>query len=421
MRWFWSVSVFFWSIGSRFGERLKNVISVIETEVVINSPLFNLGFRPFFLGAAIFAVISMSLWMAVYVFRYPIPLYPVSAFQWHAHEMVYGYALAVVAGFLLTAVKNWTGIQTLDGAGLGLLFSLWAAARLLWLFGTTFVSIAAVLDLSFITLLVVSITVPILRAKHWTQLFVVLMVVLLGVANLCFYLGVAGYLEAGVFLGVYGGLYLILGLILIIGRRVIPFFIERGVDYKVELSNHRWIDVSVPLLYLLFATNELFADNSTISVYAALALFVICTLRLIGWHTPGIWKPPLLWSLFLSFAFICLGFLLFFLSGFIGISKLVAIHAFSVGGLGTVTLAMMARVALGHTGRSVATPSPFVTYSLVILLASAVIRVAFPLIAPHHYMTWMAASQILWILAFALFAVIYAPYLTRARVDGKPG
>lgn len=389
--------------------------------MVINAPLFNLGFRPFFLGTAVFSVISMSLWTSVYVFHFPLSFYPVSAFQWHAHEMVYGYALAVVAGFLLTAVRNWTGVRTPHGTRLMLLFSLWAAARVLLLCGTMFAAIAGVLDVLFVALLTIAIALPILHTKHWKQLFVVLLVLLLGIGNLCFYLGVAGYMESGVFLGVYGGLYLILGLILMIGRRVIPSFIERGVDYQIELPNFRWIDVSVPLLYLLFAISELFADNSTISVYAALALFVVCTLRLIGWHTPGIWKRPLLWSLFLSFAFICIGFLLLFLSGFTGISRLLAIHAFSVGGIGMMTLGMMARVALGHTGRNVAAPPRFVAYSLLAVLAGAVARVGFPLLAPQYYTVWMATSQILWILAFVLFAVTYAPYLTRARVDGKPG
>ena len=151
--------------------------------------LFNLGFRPFFLGASIFAVISMVLWTLVYFSKGFINIEHISASQWHAHEMLYGYGMAVVAGFLLTAVKNWTSLPTLHGKPLAILFSLWCIARVLFLFGTTFLPWAATVDLLFGFMLIVVITVPIIKAKQWMQLAVVVKVLLLFIGNLVFYLG----------------------------------------------------------------------------------------------------------------------------------------------------------------------------------------------------------------------------------------
>jgi len=111
-------------------------------ESISKMALWNLGFRPFFLGAAIFAIVSMTFWMGVYVLQLPLPITGISTFQWHAHEMIYGFAMAVIAGFLLTAVKNWTGVQTLYGLGLLGLFALWTAPRILFLFGTPWIFIA---------------------------------------------------------------------------------------------------------------------------------------------------------------------------------------------------------------------------------------------------------------------------------------
>ena len=187
--------------------------------------LFNLGFRPFFLGAAIFALLSMTVWIAHYALAMPLTISAINPMQWHAHEMLYGYGLAVIAGFLLTAVKNWTGVQTVHGKALFALFAVWALARLLMLAGTEFIAIAAVLDLLFGLLLMAAVAHPIIKVRQWQQLAVLSKLIIIVAGNGLFYLGALGYAENVVHLSLYGALYLIISLIMLIGRRVIPFFI----------------------------------------------------------------------------------------------------------------------------------------------------------------------------------------------------
>ena len=383
--------------------------------------LFNLAFRIFFLSAGIFAVIAMSLWAAVYLLHLPLSFNGISSTQWHAHEMVFGYGLAVISGFLLTAIKNWTGIQTLHGKPLMLLFMLWAAARILFLLGTSYLSLVGLFDMLFFTGLLVSVTYPIVKAKQWKQIAIVSKIALLGLCNALFYLGAMGVLDSGVYWGIYGGLYLIISLILNIGRRVLPFFIEKGVDYQVTLFNSKWIDISSLILFLLFTIVELFFHQQALSSYLALALFILTTIRLIGWYTSGIWRKSLLWSLYLAFWFINLGFALFAGVHFFGLDKFLAIHAFAFGGIGVMTLGMMARVSLGHSGRGIQNPSKAIAYAFAILLAGAVFRVIVPLFDTQNYLVWIGLSQGLWIIAFLIFSVVYLPILSKPRIDGQAG
>lgn len=388
---------------------------------ISKAALFNLGFRPFFLGAAIFAIISMALWTSVYVFHLPVPLAGISAFQWHAHEMIYGFAMAVIAGFLLTAVKNWTGVQTLHGYGLLGLFALWALPRVLFLFGTPWMFVAGLFDILFVLCLIGSILYPTIKVKQWKQLGIIVNLALLAVANGCFYLGAAGLIDQGAFIGIQGGLFLIVGLILFMGRRVIPFFIEAGVGYPVKLFNANWLDIAIIVLYIAFLVAEVLIRNSWGVALISLGLFVANSARLMGWHTGGIWKKPLLWSLFVSFAWINFGFFLLALNAFLNLSNIVVLHAFSVGGIGVVTLSMMARVTLGHTGRNVQDPPKAVAIALMVLVAGAVVRVIAPLVAGSHYVIWVAASQVLWIAAFSIFIATYFPMLVKPRIDGQFG
>lgn len=390
-------------------------------ELLSNVTLLNLGFRPFFLGSILYSIIVMLIWFGIIAFDLTLPMTSLSIYQWHAHEMIYGYALAVIAGFLLTAVKNWTGIQTAHGLPLAVIFCLWLIARLLFLFGTQFINIAAIFDMLFIVAVIIAAASPVIQAKNWKQLGILSKLVLLGIFNSLFYLGYAGILEQGLSWGIYGGLYLVIGLILTLGGRVIPFFTERGVGYEVKLYNPKWITILGLLLFLVFFISELFLHNENITGIASVGLFIIYSIRLVGWYTAGIWKKPLLWSLHISMLFINVGFLLFALSIYAGISKFIAIHAFAYGGIGMVTVAMMARVALGHTGRNINEPPKPVKYILFLLLAGAIIRTLFLIILPEFYLVWIISSQLLWIFAFFLFAISYTPIFIRPRLDGQFG
>ena len=237
------------------------------------------------------------------------------------------------------------------------------------------------------------------------------------VLNTMFYAGLFGWLENGMFWGVYGGLYLLLGLVLTMGRRVIPFFIEQGVGYQVSLFNSKWLDISSLIFFVGFFISELFLRNQAVSAYLALVLFVINAIRLIGWHTVGIWRKSLLWSIYLSFWFITLGFLIFAASHWYGVLGYLAIHAFAYGGVGLITMGMMSRVSLGHTGREVSNPPKIISYAFGSLLLGGVVRVLVPLFDMANYTSWIGLSQFFWVLAFFLFVVTYAPMLVKPRIE----
>lgn len=383
--------------------------------------LFNLGFRPFFLFAALFSIVSMSVWMAIYLGWTTPSDTKLAPQQWHAHEMLFGYAMAVVAGFLLTAVRNWTNIPTLTGIKLALLLAIWLVARILMLLAPGQVLAIFILDVGFNLVLAIAIAIPLVQAKQMKQLGIVSKIVLLGAANALFYLGALGLLDEGVRWGLYSGLYLILSLIFVMARRVVPFFIERGVGYPVQLANHTWVDRSSLALMLLFWVADVFTPWSALGAVLAAALCVVHSIRLVGWHTPGVWKKPLLWVLFLGYGSAVFGFLLKALSAVLPLSPYLAVHAFAVGGIGLMTVGMMARVALGHTGRSIQEPPKILTLLLALLGVALVLRVLLVWVLPEWYGTWVELSALAWVSAFALFVMSYAPMLIKPRADGQPG
>jgi len=383
--------------------------------------LFRLGFRPFFLGAALFSVIAMMMWMAIYLFHAG-PSISMNPIAWHAHEMIYGYSLAVIAGFLLTAVRNWTNIQTVHGVPLQWMFLLWALARIAMLVpGETAIMIAGVFDFAFASYLSFAITWPVIKARLWRNMGVVSKVYFLLVGNIIYSLGLLGIFPDGERIGIYIGLYMILSLVLVLSRRVMPMFIERGAGNAVILKNYSWVDISGLFLFLAFMVSDIFLDRPALTAWLAAALFVLHCIRLWGWHTHGIWSKPLLWALYLSYAWIVLGFGLKFAAFMAGVSPFLAVHAFTVGGIGMMTLGMMSRVSLGHTGRNIGQPPSGLGLMFFVLFAGACVRVIFPLLFTGHYPLWIGISQALWIGAFSLFLYLYSSILIRPRIDGRWG
>lgn len=381
----------------------------------------SMGFRPFFLGAALFALVTMSEWFAVYSGVLALPLAHLSASQWHAHEMIYGYAIAVVAGFLLTAVSNWTGRPTARGAALGVLVGLWAGARASLLAGDALAGAAALLDGLFALGLLLAVGVPLVRARQWRQAGILAKLLLLATGNVVFWLGAFGVLQHGVRWGLLGGLYLLVSLVLTIGARVLPGFIERGVDYPVRIAAPAWIVGANIVLVLAFFVNELFVGHAPAAVALAGTLCALNAWRLACWHTRGIWRRPLLWGLYGAFAGITAGFGLHALAALGRLPPMLALHAFAIGGVALATLAMMARVALGHTGRDIHAPPAAVKVALGLLLAALLARVGMPLIGMDWYAAGVQWSQGLWIAAFAIFLLAYVPVFTGPRVDAQGG
>lgn len=378
---------------------------------------FALGFRPFFLGAGILAVIYMALWLGVYLGGGSLPQHYQDALSWHRHEMVFGFGLAVVAGFLLTAVRNWTNLPTPAGAPLALLFLLWLTARVLAFLPGPGIALA-VIDCLFPLILALVLAVPIAKARqHHNQIFPFILVVI-AVADALMYLQYLGVLSNSAERGVLLALLSILWIMVIMGGRVIPFFIERATP---GFQRRSWTIIEKtagPSILLLMVAA--LSPWSTGVIVAALLAAVIHGARLYGWHTRKIWPVPLLWVLWLGYGWVVLGFALHALHAAGLIAPALTLHAYAVGGMGVLTLGMMARVALGHTGRNMQLTTPWMAGSFALVAGAALVRVVGPMLMfPPQWVIGLSGA--LWVTAFVIFVWVYAPILLRPRVDGRPG
>ena len=377
---------------------------------------FALGFRPFFLSAGIYAVLLMALWLLV--LRGVITLGELSPPVWHGHEMLFGFAVAVIAGFLLTAAQNWTGIRTPSGRPLAALFLLWLAGRLSFLVPGIPTELVAGIDLLFLPVLALTLALPILKARQLHNYPFPFMLLALAAANALVHAEALGISDTAT-LGLHLAVYVVVAMITVMGGRVIPSF----TDNKLHTRARRWKTVErlVPVVTVVALIAALVAADSLITALLAAVAAALHAIRLAGWYTPKFWSVPLLWILHLGYAWIAFGFALLALSA-AGLSPAAvsALHAFTAGGIGVLTLGMMARVSLGHTGRLLE-PAPVMTRAFVAINLAALIRVTLPLFFPGVYMHIMTAAGLAWVAAFGLFVVVYAPMLLRPRVDGKPG
>lgn len=403
------------------------IINIEQPTVQGRYALWHLGFRPFFLAAGVFAAMAMLLWTGMYHEGWTLlhPDYP--ALNWHSHEMIYAYSVAVIIGFLLTATKNWTGQQTLHGKPLSMLLGLWILARVLPFLTTVPLWGLAVIDTLFLTGAAIAIAHPIVQGRHWQHLAIIAKVALLVPANIIFYLGLLGYWPAGISVGLYLGFYTIVTLVFNMGRRVIPFFIEKGVGCPFEVRHFGWVDKGSLLLFLAFMIADIWAVTShhtlasQLSAFLALLQVPLHSLRLWGWHHPNIWRKPLLWVLYVAYIGFIVGFFLKALSLFIPVSPFLALHAFAVGGITLMTVGMMTRVTLGHTGRNVFSPPAGLSLLFGLLLITALVRVFAVWVLPAQYSLWILIAQFTWIAAFTLFLWQYALILIKPRTDQRYG
>lgn len=394
-------------------------------------PILNLSFRIFFSAAAIFAVVTMLLWTFVFTGHTAIDAQTLNPLYWHGHEMIYGYALAVVAGFLLTAVKTWTGVMMPHGYKLLGIFMCWLVARLCWVAfglgvrqGTGLLYIAAVFDLLFIGSMAFAIVRAVLQVKQYKQMGILAKLILLTLGNGLCYWGIFSNNMTITKIGMYLGFYLIIGLVLTIGRRVVPFFIERGLSVdgnRITVRNSKWQDILSLLFFLAFFIVDLFYPNKYLITVTALGVAAVNMVRLKGWYHRGIWQRPLLWSLFVAFAGMCLSFLLYALQPWLGFAHSVAVHALAIAGVGIMTVAMMARVSLGHTGRSIHNPPNTVKFMFALMVLAFISRVLVPIIDINYYLLWIMIAQGAWIACFMLFCISYLPMLSKPRPDGLSG
>lgn len=379
--------------------------------------LFALGFRPFFLAAGLFAIVLLGLWLAI--LQGKIATGQLAPAVWHGHEMLFGFAAAVIAGFLLAAAQNWTGIRTPSGPPLAALFLLWLAGRLSFLVPGLPVGLVALVDLLFLPVLALTLAWPIIKARQLHNYPFPIMLLVLAAANALVHAEALGWTASSASLGLHLAAYVVVTMMAVMGGRVIPFF----TDNRLKTAPRRWkiIERLVPVATLAALLAALIAPVSpTTALLAAIAATVHFT-RLAGWYASKVWSVPLLWILHLGYAWIALGFALLALSAAgVGAATSASLHAFTTGGIGVLTLGMMARVSLGHTGRSIESV-PLMTLAFVAINLAALIRVALPLFFPAVYTAGLTAAGLAWMAAFGLFAAIYAPMLLRPRADGKAG
>lgn len=379
--------------------------------------LLALGFRPFFLAAGTAAVLLMGIWLAMLKGWIPAEHY-YGATNWHAHEMLFGYVAAVIAGFLLTATRNWTGMDTLAGRRLGALALLWLAARVAP-FLPVHGAVVAVLDLAFLPALAASLFRPLWSGKNRANRVFLALMAGMWLASLLVHLQALGITAGTASRGDRLMLDLVLLTVLMVAGRVMPFFTESAV-LGAQPVTRPLVERLTFVLASLAAVAHLVSPWSTLSGVLALSLAGVQAVRLAGWHDKRAWGIPILTVLYAGYLWLIAGFALEGLAGFGILPPFPALHALTTGAIGVITLGMMARVTLGHTGREMRsgrlTNLAFVTINL-----AAFVRVLLPLAIPAAYSVWLYASGLLWTLAFLMFLWTYAPMLVAPRADGRPG
>ncbi|WJW75451.1 NnrS family protein [Thiohalobacter sp. IOR34] len=377
-----------------------------------------LGFRPFFLVGGLAALVLLGLWLAVWGNLLPASGY-YGAIGWHAHEMLFGYTAAVVAGFLLTAVRNWTGIGTPTGLPLGLLVLLWLLGRLLPFLAPAQGVLIAVVDLAFLPALALALARPLFGAEARHNRIMLLFLAGMILANVYIHLDALGWVEGLARQGQQLMLFMVLFLLMTIGGRVLPFFTEAAIPGAEAARRPAVEKATVGLALALVLAQAGYPEPRLIGVIATL-LGLVQLVRLWGWFDRRALGIPVLWVLHSGYLWLGVGFLLLGAAGFGRFAPNLALHALTVGAIGVFTLGMMARVSLGHTGRMMQT-APAVNLGFVLLNLAALLRVFGPLLVSESYNLWVNLAGGLWLLAFALFVWVYTPILLRARVDGRPG
>lgn len=379
------------------------------------------GFRPFFLLAAVFAVAIVPLWLLV-LHGMLRPTSYLDATSWHAHEMIFGFVVAVMAGFLLTAVGNWTQRETVVGTPLMALAALWLLGRVAMSFSEIAPrGVVAVADLAFLPALLFVLARPLLAAKNRRNFVMLGVVGALFLANLAMHLEALGVLAVGsARRASLVSVDLVLLIISIIAGRVFPMFTRNATGVASIRSIPALDGLAIAALgglTLLDAISPYHPVAGPLSCCAG----ALAAARTVHWGARHSLGQPLLWILHAGYAWLALGLVLRGVAGIwgSGLGSL-ATHTLTIGSIGSLTLGMMARVALGHTGRMLAAP-PAIAIALAAITLAAVARAGLPLLASGWYLASLVVAGALWVVAFATFLVVYAPVLASPRVDGKPG
>jgi uncharacterized protein involved in response to NO len=377
--------------------------------------LWNLGFRPFYLVASLYSALGVLLWTAQFTGYLPFAF--LSHALWHGHEMLFGFTLAVVAGFLLTAVRAWTGLPTAAGAALMALVGLWLAGRVLVL--TPFGFTSALVNAAFPAAVAVAIGLPLVQAGNRRNYFFIGLLLLFAALGLALHLALVDRLAFSPRIALQLALDVMLFIMVVMGGRVIPMFTNGGVP-GAGASRHPLVEkLALGSVLLLFAAQLM---QWPPAIAAAIALFAaaVHAVRLLLWRPWRTLGTPLVWILHAGYAWIVVHLALRALAGADWVAGSYATHALAAGAIGGLTIGMMTRTARGHTGRPLVADR-FETTAFLMILLSALVRVFGPMALPALYVASIQLSGVLWAAAFGLYAVRYWPVLTRPRLDGRPG
>lgn len=378
--------------------------------------LFSEGYRPFFLGAAIWAAGSLGVWLLILTgwAELPISFDPIT---WHAHEMIYGFAVAAMAGFLLTAIPNWTGRFPLQGVPLVFLFLTWCAGRVaMATSGLIGVLPAALVDMSFVALFLCAAAREILNGRNWRNLPALIALALLLVGNGLMHLEAAGSLAAGN-LGTRLGLAVFASLIALVGGRIIPSFTRNRLAKqgaaKLPVATDLLDKLGVSLVPIAFGSWLLDVD-SRFSGFLLLAAGIVSAVRLGRWRGFAIWRDVLISALHLGYTWLSIGLIVLGLSQISSaVPEVAALHALGAGAIGTMILAVMVRAILAHTGRpQVASPATVTLYAL--LQTAVLLRVTAAFLPDARIL--LSASGVSWTASFGLFVLVYGRHLIQPRV-----
>ncbi|RAS08465.1 NnrS family protein [Ensifer adhaerens] len=376
--------------------------------------LFSYGFRPFFLAAALWAIGAMALWIAALILGLELAG-DYGAAHWHAHEMLFGFSSAVLGGFLLTAIPNWTGRLPVSGRPLAALFGLWVIGRVALLSsGIIGLPVAAAVEALFLPVLLLICAREVIVGRKWKDLKVIGGLIILSAANIWFHLSVLGNLDVDAAARLAIGAYTML--IMIVGGRIVPSFTRNWLnkvgrtDFPVPYNR---FDTAAILIGVAALGAWTFAPVHIVTAAIAVIACAFHTVRLLRWHGSPTWPEKLLFVLHAAYAFVPLGFLAISAGAIELLADYPVMHVLTVGVIAFMMLAVMTRATRGHTGRPLV-GSALTSASYVAIAGAALIR---PLaeVLPEHYHHLIALSGALWSAAFVLFTLEYGPMLVRER------
>lgn len=387
-----------------------------QSKSIFDIPFLGRGFRPFFFMGAIFSVLSICLWGAFYAGAGVMPpTFLLDPISWHAHEMIYGFSIAIVAGFLLTAVANWTGGAPARQMHLAGLCFLWIVGRIVMGIDLGLPTWGIIVAESlFIPALAASLAIPLLRS--WNKrnfIFLTLLSVLFG-CDVWFM--ISGNLDA-----LYVALMMILIMVSLIGGRIIPAFTVAALRRKgihAFQTDQPKTDIAALISLLAVTLCLVFAKETILLGIASSAACLVHAIRMRHYHTIKALEDPLVWILHAGYAWLVIGLGLLALAGFGLLEIKSVLHALTAGCIGSMILGMICRVTLGHTGR-VLYVGALTTLSFYALQISAVTRVFGPMLAPDKTTDWIVSSAFIWALSFSIYLIVYGKMLFIARPDGQ--